>query len=216
MASSHRFSRPFGQPDRMRLLETLTRYSRFVSVSKALLILLTLVLVGTVVVLPLMRGDAGGMRIVFTATEENAAQELAMKNPRFQGTDHKNQPFMVTADTATQRDKNTIDLVMVSADLTLKDESWLLVKAKKGTLALDEKELWLEGNVTLFHDAGYEMQTSRVLVDLGKSEARGDTEIHGQAAMGNIDAGSFTVLDRGKHLIFHGPVKMVIQPGAEK
>lgn len=216
MARSPRFSNPLGQSDRKRLLETLTRYSRFVSVSKALLIVLTAVLVGTVVILPLMRGDAGGMRIVFTATEETAEEEPVMKNPRFQGVDHKNQPFMVTAKTATQRDKNTVDLVSVSADMTMKDTSWLIVTAKKGTLALGDKELWLEGDVTLFHDAGYEMKTSRVLVDLAKSEARGDTEIHGQAAMGRLDAGSFTVFDRGRHLVFHGPVKVVIQPGAKK
>lgn len=216
MSRANRFSNPLGQTDRLRLLETLTRYSRFVSVSKMLLMLMTAVLVGTVVVLPLMRGDAGGMRIVFTATEESPEEEPVMKNPRFQGTDHKNQPFLVTAKQAVQRDKSTIDLTSVSADMTLKGESWLLVTAKKGTLALGEKELWLEGDVTLFHDAGYEMQTERVLVDLGKSEARGDTAIHGQSAMGRLDAGSFTVFDRGKHLVFHGPVKIVIQPGAKK
>lgn len=216
MARSTRFSNPLGHSDRKRLLERLTRYSRFVSVSKVSLIVMTAVLVGTVVVLPLMRGDAGGMRIVFTAAEEATEEEPVMKNPRFQGTDHKNQPFMVTAQTATQRDKNTIDLVKVSADMTMKDESWLIVTANKGTLALGDKELWLEGDVTLFHDAGYEMKTERVLADLGKSEARGDTEIHGQSVMGHLDAGSFTVFDRGKHLVFHGPVKVIIQPGAKK
>lgn len=212
MARKNRFANAFGHPDRLRLLETLTRYSRFVSVSKVLLMVMTLLLVGTVVVLPLIRGDAGGMRIVFTATEESAEQEPVMKSPRFQGTDNKNQPFMVTATIARQRDKNTIDLETVSADMTLKDASWLLVTANKGTLALGDKELWLEGNVTLFHDAGYEMKTPRVLVDLAKSEARGDAEIEGQSEMGHVRAGSFTVFDRGRHLVFHGPVKVVIEP----
>ncbi len=216
MPRANRFATAFGQADRLRLLETLTRYSRFVSVSKVMLIVTTLVLVGTVVVLPLMRGDAGGMRIVFTATDEATEEEPVMKNPRFQGTDNKNQPFMVTAATATQRDKNTIDLTQVSADMTMKDQSWLLVTAKKGSLALGDKELWLEGNVTLFHDKGYEMKTPRVLVDLAKSEARGDTEIAGQADMGHITAGSFTVFDRGRHMVFHGPVKVVIEPGKKK
>lgn len=212
MARAQRFSNAFGRSDRRRLLETLGRYSRFVSVSKMLLVLMTFLLIGAVVVLPLMRGDAGGMRVAFTATEESPEMEPVMKNPRFQGADHKDQPYMVTADSAIQRDKSTVDLVNVSADMTMKD-SWLLVKAKKGTLSLGEKELWLDGDVTLFHDAGYEMRTARVLVDLSKSEARGDTEVEGHAAMGSIKAGSFTVFDRGKHLVFHGPVKVVIQPG---
>jgi len=147
MTRANRFTNPLGHSDRKRLLETLTRYSRFVSVSKALLILMTMILVGTVVILPLMRGDAGGMRIVFTATEDSPEEEPVMKNPRFQGTDYKNQPFMVTAESAIQRDKNTIDLTDVSADMTMKDESWLMVTANKGTLALGDKELWLEGKV---------------------------------------------------------------------
>ncbi len=216
MSRTKRFSAAIGQTDRIRLLETLGRYSRFVNVSKTLLVLMTLLLIGTVVVMPLMRGDSGGLRIAFTATEETPQQEPVMKNPRFQGTDHKDQPYLVTAESAIQRDKNTIDLNKVSADMTLKDEAWLLVTARKGTLALGDKELWLEGNVTLFHDQGYEMKTSRVLVDLAKSEARGDTPLNGQAAMGHIEAGSFTVFDRGRHLVFHGPVKLVIQPGAKK
>lgn len=216
MIRNRRFSPAVGQKDRIRLLETLGRYSRFVSVSKALLVAMTLLLIGTVVIMPLLREEADGVRIAFTAMDESPQTEPMMRKPRFQGIDHKNQPFLVTADTAVQRDKNNIDLHRVSADMTLKDNAWMLVTAEKGSLGLDVKELWLEGNVTLFHDGGYEMKTARVLVDLGKSEARGDSPLSGQTAMGHLEAGSFTAFDRGKHLVFHGPVKVVIQPRGKK
>ncbi len=216
MVRLRRFSEVADEVDRLKLLETLGRYSRFVSVSKMLLVALTLLLLATVVVLPLMRGDASGMRIAFTATEETEASKPVMINPRFQGEDNKGQPYLVTAEAAVQPDKNTIDLSAVSADMTFKDQSWMLVNAKRGRLNLDAEELQLDGDIKLFHDGGYEMSTERVLIDLGKSQARGDTPLQGQSAMGSITAGSFSAFDRGSQLVFHGPVKVVIIPGAQQ
>ena len=135
-------------------------------VNASLVVKLIMALLATMVILPLIRGDSSGVRIALTGAQEVPDARPVMKNPRFQGADSKMQPYMVTAKSAIQQDADTIVLNTVQADLTLKDNTWLAVKAEQGTLKLSRQVLYLVGNVDVFHDGGYEMHTERAFVDM--------------------------------------------------
>ena len=198
--------------DPLHLFRRLGRHTRFVNISKIALILTTLGLLGIAIIWPLMETDQAGVRInMITVTDEKDQEMPVMKNPRFQGTDNKNQPYLVTADKAVQQDKDHVRLLKVSADMSFEDSSWMLVSANEGILTLSEKDLLLLGKVELFHDGGYEMQTERIRVDIAGGHAYGDHPLRGRGPMGLIEARQFEIFDRGERLVFHGPVRVVIQ-----
>ncbi len=212
MARSRSFGPVQGLPDRSQLLERLGRYTRFVRLSKLLLSLAILLLLGTVIVLPLLKGDKAGMRLVFAGSEEAPATSPVMSKPRYQGTDSKMQPYMVTADQAIQQDENTVILQNVEADMTLGDASWLVVHAAQGTIDMATEGLLLNGKVQLYHDGGYEVTTERVSVDMRGGMARVDMELEAHGPIGYIHAKGLTVYDRGERFVFDGPVSLIIHP----
>ncbi len=197
----------------LKLLESLGRYTRFVNLSKIILVGLILLLLGSAVVLPIVKGDAAGIRLIISNTQEVPDSTPVMKNPRFQGTDDKNQPYMVTADSAIQQDKDVVVLKNVKADMTFNDETWMMLRADQGALTLSEKQLVLIGNIRIFHDGGYEMETERMNVDMAQSMAYGDMPLHGQGEIGTIRADRFKAFDRGDRLLFEGNVSLTIAQG---
>lgn len=195
------------------------RYSRFVRVSKWALAAVVVSVGVAMLAIPAMKSKEDGVRLSFTGadpTGKDGDASPTMENPKLQGVDKQNQPFMVTAKTARQIDSNTVLLDAMQADMTLKNERWLTVMAKKGTLKLNTSELTLVGDVQMFHDQGYEMKTERMVVQLEDSTGHSDTEVEGNGPMGHIKAARFTVFDRGQRIVFNGGVNMIVYPGRKK
>lgn len=195
------------------------RYSRFVKVSKWALAGVVVIVGITMLAIPAIKSKDDGVRLSFTGVDtEGSGMDTSpiMENPKLQGVDKQNQPFMVTAKTAKQQDANTVLLDAMQADMTLKNERWLTVMAKQGILKLDTSELTLSGNVQMFHDQGYEMKTEKMLVNLEESTGHSDTEVEGNGPMGHIKAARFSVFDRGERIVFNGGVNMTVYPGGNQ
>ena len=138
-----------------------------------------------------------------------------MVNPRYLGFDKENQAFSITADLARILADNStvVELEMPKADITLDNGTWLVLTAQNGVFTQLEKTLTLEGAVNLFHDSGYELQTSKANVDLEKGLAKGDSAIRGQGPFGELHGDGFRLIDKGKTIVFTGKSKLVIYPG---
>ena len=89
------------EPSRRRVKAS-PGYSRFVSMMKLLLPLLGLGLVVTLVVWPSEFQKATGFHLTYVSSDADGSVDLTMLRPRYLGTDTRNQPFVVTADSATQ------------------------------------------------------------------------------------------------------------------
>ena len=105
---------------------------------------------------------------------------------------------------------------MPKADITLDDGTWLVLTAKNGVFRQVKKTLDLTGAVNLFHDSGYEFQTSKAKIDLQKGLARGSAPVRGQGPFGELQGEGFRLLNKGKTIVFTGKSKLVIYPGMEK
>lgn len=184
------------------------RYTRFVVLGKhTLWILIALILVALVWMASQNSGD-NGARVVFSNVPKMDALQNIMLKPHYQGVDANNQPYTVIADKAVQKDKDTVDLENINADILRSDGKWLAVKALQGELNNQTKQMELTGGVDLFYDGGIEFQTDHAHIDIAKGSAYGDARIEGQGPMGTIIADSFTVVDRGKSIRFNGSVRM--------
>jgi len=198
------------------LLETITRYTRFVVLTKHTLIILVVLIVGAVILIPILSKDQNGVRIAFSGIATQSSSEPLtpkMLSPQFRGFDSSDQPFTVTADYAVQKDDDTVQLVNVAADMTLKGGKWISLKAKDGLLQLKGKKMIASGEVSVFYDDGYEFTTQLLNVNMDTKVISSDQPVHGQGPVGTIDASGFEAFHETKSIRFKGPVKMTIYTG---
>lgn len=192
-------------------------YSIFVGVLKVLLPALAVALILLVVVWPEISRDNRDFRIRVSDISLEQPDSLTMLNARFEGVDDKNRQFTLTADEATQTtdDENLIRLELPKGDVTLEDGTWLAMTAREGRYRRDTQMLDLNGEVTLFHDRGFELRTQAAQVDLEAGVARGSEDVEGQGPFGNLEAEGFEVLDRGARVLFTGKSRAVLYPKTE-
>ncbi len=133
-------------------------------------------------------------------------------NPRFESTDEKKQPYTITARRAIQGESNE-DLIILEkpvADMILNNGSWVAIEADKGAYRQDVQRLLLQGNVRLFHDRGYQMETARLHVNLDENYAWSEMDIYGQGPAGTLEAKGLKANNKTGHLIFMGPARLVL------
>lgn len=202
-------------PPRLSLRD---RYSMFVGTMKVLLPAMAAALILLIVAWPQFTGERDKFRLGATKLGSNQLDNLSMLNARFDGVDQKSQPYSVTADVATQsrQDENLIELELPKADLTLTDGTWLALTARAGEFNREARLLDLVGAVTLFHDQGFELQTSAARVDLGEATAEGEEPVEGHGTAGSIKAEGFRVLDRGRRIVFTGRSHLTLLPDAKE
>lgn len=148
--------------------------------------------------------------MVFTNVPKSAELENIMQKPRYQGVDVHNRPYTIEANNALQKDKDTIVLENVSADMTGDNNAWIAMKSGSGILNTVTRQMELLKGVEIFYEGGYQFRTDHAHVDIGKGSATGDSRIEGQGGAGTIEAKSFSILERGNIINFNGSVRMLL------
>lgn len=192
--------------------------SRTVGVLKVLFPLAAGLVVALVVAWPYLTTDQSAFRVGFANLELRDSGDPAIINARFHSTDDNANPYSITADFARNltRDTARVDLEMPKADVALKDGTWLVLTAETGHLYREEKALDLVGSVNLFHDTGYEFNTTRAHVDLGAGVASGKEPVTGHGPFGTLAAEGFRVLNAKRAIHFTGKAHVVLYPGSDQ
>jgi lipopolysaccharide export system protein LptC len=190
-------------------------HSVFVSLLKLLLPAVAVGLILLVVVWPQVQQDDSRFRVGVSKLAPEQAENLNMINARFEGVDDQDRPFTVTADVATQRQgqPNLIELQLPKADMTMKDGAWVALTARQGLYRRDSKVLELSGEVSLFHDRGFELRTSAARIDLEAGVASGDRPVQGHGPSGRLEAEGFRMGQNGERILFTGNSRMVLYGG---
>jgi lipopolysaccharide export system protein LptC len=197
----------------------LLKRRRTVALLRIMLPLAALLLATLVIVWPKFQGqDRASFKLGSAGTDPKEVEQLTMMKPRFVGLDSKQQPYTVTALSATQ-DKPGADLIMLDhpqADITLEGGAWATATANSGAYAQKDQILDLAGDINVFHDSGYEFHTEQAELDLANDTMDGTVPVTGHGPGGTIEAAhGFTVLDHGRTVLFHGPAKLTINPGVK-
>lgn len=192
-------------------------YSVFVGFMKVLLPALAVALILLLVAWPQLIPDEGSLGIDLSELSVDQADNLTMLNARFSGYDDKDQPFLVTADVASQApdNENLIALELPKADITLEDGTWIAVTAREGQYDRTVDILDLLGQVSYFHDRGFELHTEEMQVDMQGGTAMGRTPVTGQGFFGQIEAEGFDLFERGDRIIFTGQSRLRLYPDAD-
>ena len=190
------------------------RYSRFVGLMKLVLPMSAAGLAALVVAWPYLIGREQGFPLTYADIGNGAAEADYMINGRFFGSDEKNRPIRVTAETVTHvdGDPDTVQFTSPKADIMLGNGTRLGLIADRGTLHRAGQTLVLEGGVDVVSDQGYEFRTERVEVDLRARAARSDTPVEGKSPFGVLHAEGFRFIHEGRTMHFTGQVRMVLHP----
>jgi lipopolysaccharide export system protein LptC len=187
-------------------------YTRFANSMRIVLPLVAVAIIVLVVAWPQITEKPKKFSLSLTSvtTTETGTQQII--NARFTGTDSKNRPYSVTADTASQvkNKPDMIELAFPKADMTLRTGAWLALSAETGQLNRKNQELDLQGKVNLFHDKGYELSTSVAKIFMKDGVASGDKPVTGQGPAGTIKSAGFRILDGGRRVIFTGRSELVL------
>jgi lipopolysaccharide export system protein LptC len=198
-------------PERRRPLPPhLLRHSRMVAAMRLVLPALAAVLLGLLALWSKFGLDGNRLLLDVRSAGPTTIDSMSMSNPHFEGIDEKKQPFNVTAERATQLDKNAdvVDLKGPQADMTLENGAWLALSADSGRYERRAQLLDLSGGVSLFHDQGYELHTSVLRVDLATSRASSDQAVQGQGPAGNLRGQGLVISDGGKRMLLTGRAHM--------
>lgn len=127
-------------------------------------------------------------------------------DPRLVSRDAKGRPYTITAKTAVKRTPGNRlwHLKKPTADITLKNGSWLTLRARNGRYNKGRRHLRLREHVSLFHDNGFELHTSRAFADLEAGTVRSSTDVRGHGPAGTIRAEGLRISDNGKRILFTG------------
>lgn len=190
---------------------------RFAHFMKFVLPLLAFSTVAVVVAWPQLSKRHQMMPLTFNDVDSaNAA--LVMNNPRYRGTDSKDQPYVVTADRAVQdpEDSQQVTLDNVHADITTSSGGWWSLKADTGLYHGERKLLHLFGNITVIGDNGYEMHGTSAEVNLQTNVVISDEKVWGQTESGTIRANGLRIEDRGRVIFFVNGVNTTLYPRKER
>ena len=211
-------SKGFASRPQNRRLPGLAGYSRYVVFMKFFLPAAAMMLIAAIVIWPQIQVTDNSFSIGLSDIQLTTRENPSMVNARFVGSDKQNQPFSITADLAKNLlfGNTKIELEMPKADITVKDGTWMVLTANTGVYNQSGQTLSLEGEVNLFHDAGYEFNTKRAKIDLNDGIARSDVKVTGQGPFGQLTASGFRIENKGKSIYFTGKSKLVLHPKAIK
>jgi len=188
------------------------RYSRFVGWAKLVLPLGAGGLLLALAAWPYLSSGFDRLRLIFPKLDSAQVRDLRMVNPRYSGVDKEKRPFTLTADTARQNTENSdlVGLEVPKADIMTKEGTWVVVTSKTGIYQPDNHFLDMFGDVTMFHDKGYQFHTAQARVDLDAGTAEGDQPADGVGPAGTIKGEGFRILKKGETVLFTGKSKLVM------
>ena len=191
------------------IMRGIARRRWLVGVTKRLLPIAALALLGSVALWPEIARDTDRSRLSYRrgAAAPESGQMVAAT---YHGVDAHGRPYTMTAATARQVDPDRINLNEPKGDITLESGNWLMAQSRHGVYLQHEGSLDLSEDVHLYRDDGTTLDTSTATLDLKQGAAAGADQVHAEGPFGTLDAQGFAVTDRGAVMQFSGPGRLLL------
>ncbi|HEV7384832.1 MAG TPA: LPS export ABC transporter periplasmic protein LptC [Phenylobacterium sp.] len=199
---------PAGQPYRRTSIQRWRKRSRIIAALRIVLpTLIGLILVG-------LAATVGYSTLaVQKVSAGNASDPIRLVNPHFVGRDTRGRPFVLTSVTAT-RDPNDDKRVFLDRPTLTMDEDGpdpLHITAGAGIFHEDTGKLEVSKGVRL-SDARGAFDTAQSVFDTKTEDLIGSGPVQGLGSLGEIQAKSYGVYDKGARMVFTGGVHSRLQP----
>ena len=138
-------------------------------------------------------------------------------NARVVSVDSRLRPYQITADSSALKKIEGREFYFLEhpkADFVLEDGSWVVLTANDGEYEEKSKNLFLVGNVSVYHEKGHELKTLKAMINLDERSALGDESVIGKGPLGSLSSEGFRIYEGGSRVIFTGKSKMIVRSGS--
>jgi len=144
---------------------------------------------------------------------QTASQDepIRLVNFRAIGRDNKGRAFVLTADSAVRDPEDYGKVYLQKPALVLDERGPDEMRIRGSTGVFQDGKLNLTDGVRL-SDAGNAFETAASVFDTETGELIGSGPIQGAGALGEVQAKSYGVYDKGERLVFKGGVRMKMDP----
>lgn len=143
----------------------------------------------------------------------SASDPIRLVNPRFVGRDTHGRAFLLTSITATRDPQEYSKVYLDKPDLVLDQDGAdpLRIVGGSGVYHEDTGKLEVSRGVRM-SDARGAFETAQSVYDIKSGELVGSGPVHGLGSLGEIQARSYGVYDKGARMVFNGGVHSRLQP----
>lgn len=143
----------------------------------------------------------------------DANDPIRLVKPHFVGRDSRGRPFVLTSVTATRDPRDYQKVYLDRPTLTLDSDGAdpVHITGGAGVFHEDTSKLELSKGVRLSSARGA-FDTATSLYDLKSGELGGSDAVQGSGSLGQIQAKSYSVYDKGARMVFSGEVHTRLQP----
>jgi len=200
-------------PARDEAFRRARRHSRLVRALKVVLPI-SAVLVATGFVAASYFSGPGALSVDVTSTAFSDGK-LVMANPKLEGLNHDNRPYNMAAGRAVQETAGSglFHLEDIDAKLPIDAGNWATVVGESAIFDRDKNTIEFTSEMLLTTTDGLVAKLKSVFIDMSKGDMTTNSPVDIKLKSGTqIAAGSMTVLENGKVLIFENRVHMAIEP----
>ena len=140
--------------------------------------------------------------------------EIALTGARYRGFTSSGQPFLITADQASEANDGSgrIDMQRPRATITTKNDKIIKLQSKYGVFDQPSDIVDLAGDVVVTHPAkNLRLASDALLADLKLGEMHSLVPVVVTDDTRRVDAETMTVFDNGDRILFGGTTRMVMQ-----
>ena len=198
-----------------------TPRTRFVQDEKRPSRRLSVVLVGIGVALTLVVASwlgflhkSGDSKLEFKDAKIADSSEIALTGVRYQGFTSSGQPFLITADQASEANDGSgrIDMQQPRATITMKNGQIIKLQSNYGVFDQPGDVVDMAGDVVVTQPGkNLKLASASLFADLKLGEMRSLVPVTVTDDSRRIDAETMTVFDDGERILFGGIARMVIQ-----
>ena len=158
--------------------------------------------------------QSGDSVLEIKEVEISDSGEIALTGARYQGVTSSGQPFLITADQASEANDGfgRIDMKQPRATITTKNGQIIKLQSNRGVFDQPDDVVDMSGNVVVTQPAkNLRLVSDALFADLKLGEMRSLVPVTVTDDARRIDAETMTVFDNGARILFGGTARMVMQ-----
>lgn len=151
-------------------------------------------------------------------TAEVAEGELVMANPKLEGFTKDGQRYSMNAGRAVQdfEQQGVVTLHGIDANMPIDKDKWARVQTESGVFDRNANTLDVTTDITVTTSDGMVANLKSAFLDINNGNLKTSDPVDIQANGSKISAGSMSILDNGKRVIFESNVRLDIDPDQMK
>jgi lipopolysaccharide export system protein LptC len=148
------------------------------------------------------------------SAQREARPAIRLVNARFVGRVQDGRGFMIGARQALRHEDDYQQVSLVDPFLTVGEDGkpgTSRVTARIGNYNERDKMLRLRGDVRIDDGAGHRFASQEAIIDTRTGKVVGQSQVQGDGPLGQLNANSYSVEDKGDRLVFRGGVRARIE-----